>query len=52
MFEPLNGKVHTIKVFYYASAQRTVAGGILFLSCSSVLACVCACIRVCIPKHC
>ena len=27
---------------FYASAQRTVAGGIMVLSCSSVRACVCA----------
>ena len=30
---------------FYASAQRSVVGGILFLSCSS-------CIRVCIPEYC
>jgi len=38
-----------LAVFYfYASAQRSVAGGIMVLSSSSVRPCV----RVCVPKHC
>jgi len=42
----VHGTVRTvsivINVFYYASAQHSVAGGILFFSCSSVHASVCA----------
>ena len=34
----------TVALSFYASAQCSLAGGIMFLSCSSV--------RVCIPKHC
>jgi len=36
---------------FYASAQRSVAGGKLFLSCSSVHGCVRLCVRVCVPEH-
>ena len=38
----------SIFCYFYASTQRTVARGILFLSCSSVR----ACIRVCVQEHC
>ena len=42
----INSRLRVVLIFY-ASAQRTVAGGIMVLSCLFMCSCICACVHSC-----